>query len=113
MAQNGAGPRPANSSTRIPASGPCAAGSASCVLSDLVSPSICSPKHRRFILLDHADHAADSTAAIACSRMTRLRIRSEEHTSELQSLMRISYAVFCLTKKNKQKYTIAPQSIIL
>src|SRR3546814_8130367 len=29
--------------------------------------------------------------------------RSEEHTSELQSLMRISYAVFCLTKKNKQK----------
>src|SRR3546814_9222318 len=29
--------------------------------------------------------------------------RSEEHTSELQSLMRISYAVFCLTKKNKQR----------
>src|SRR3546814_5336297 len=29
--------------------------------------------------------------------------RSEEHTSELQSLMRISYAVFCLQKKNKQK----------
>src|SRR3546814_8716552 len=28
------------------------------------------------------------------------RPRSEEHTSELQSLMRISYAVFCLTKKN-------------
>src|SRR3546814_7243319 len=28
--------------------------------------------------------------------------RSEEHTSELQSLMRISYAVFCLTKKNKE-----------
>src|SRR3546814_3986498 len=30
------------------------------------------------------------------------RIRSEEHTSELQSLMRISYAVFCLTKKNNK-----------
>src|SRR3546814_5456629 len=30
--------------------------------------------------------------------------RSEEHTSELQSLMRISYAVFCLTKKNTQRY---------
>src|SRR3546814_2263849 len=29
------------------------------------------------------------------------RVRSEEHTSELQSLMRISYAVFCLKKKNK------------
>src|SRR3546814_3499623 len=28
--------------------------------------------------------------------------RSEEHTSELQALMRISYAVFCLKKKNKQ-----------
>src|SRR3546814_3607515 len=31
---------------------------------------------------------------------TALSCRSEEHTSELQSLMRISYAVFCLTKKN-------------
>src|SRR3546814_4661487 len=31
--------------------------------------------------------------------------RSEEHTSELRSLMRISYAVFCLTKKKKQKNT--------
>src|SRR3546814_1807836 len=30
------------------------------------------------------------------------QIRSEEHTSELQSLMRISYAVFCLKKKRKQ-----------
>src|SRR3546814_1390822 len=30
------------------------------------------------------------------------RLRSEEHTSELQSLMRISYAVFCLQKKNKK-----------
>src|SRR3546814_2249824 len=34
-----------------------------------------------------------------------LLTRSEEHTSELQSLMRISYAVFCLKKKNKAKYT--------
>src|SRR3546814_3672493 len=34
-------------------------------------------------------------------------LRSEEHTSELQSLMRISYAVFCLKKKksNKRQYT--------
>src|SRR3546814_8173582 len=31
--------------------------------------------------------------------------RSEEHTSELQSLMRISYAVFCLKKKKKQHHT--------
>src|SRR3546814_8346980 len=33
--------------------------------------------------------------------------RSEEHTSELQSLMRISYAVFCLQKKNHQNITTA------
>src|SRR3546814_1086925 len=32
--------------------------------------------------------------------------RSEEHTSELQSLMRLSYAVFCLKKKNKTKHNI-------
>src|SRR3546814_8844091 len=32
---------------------------------------------------------------------SRRKVRSEEHTSELQSLMRISYAVFCLKKKNK------------
>src|SRR3546814_995151 len=36
--------------------------------------------------------------------------RSEEHTSELQSLMRISYAVFCLKKKkNTKKHTRQPQ----
>src|SRR3546814_4675494 len=34
--------------------------------------------------------------------------RSEEHTSELQSLMRISYAVFCLKKKKQQKYPTRP-----
>src|SRR3546814_3741310 len=33
----------------------------------------------------------------------RREMRSEEHTSELQSLMRISYAVFCLKKKKKHK----------
>src|SRR3546814_5376723 len=36
--------------------------------------------------------------------------RSEEHTSELQSLMRISYAVFCLKKKNKQLQVRLKQS---
>src|SRR3546814_5019563 len=44
------------------------------------------------------------------------RTRSEEHTSELQSLMRISYAVFCLKKKTKATRTRTPhqdqQSII-
>src|SRR3546814_17100028 len=36
-------------------------------------------------------------------RLDRVPIRSEEHTSELQSLMRISYAVFCLKKKKTYK----------
>src|SRR3546814_5573765 len=55
-------------------------------------------------------HAAARTAAgrgsapptLPSCRLRRMRgSRSEEHTSELQSLMRISYAVFCLKKKNK------------
>src|SRR3546814_6877456 len=37
--------------------------------------------------------------------------RSEEHTSELQSLMRISYAVFCLKKKNKPKHYKTQQQL--
>src|SRR3546814_9320093 len=40
--------------------------------------------------------AAGGAGGSGCAR------RSEEHTSELQSLMRISYAVFCLTKKTNQ-----------
>src|SRR3546814_8234113 len=41
-----------------------------------------------------------------CSNRPRIPARSEEHTSELQSLMRISYAVFCLKKKTKKKKDI-------
>src|SRR3546814_6843412 len=46
---------------------------------------------------------------ISASATTAVEVRSEEHTSELQSLMRISYAVFCLKKKltAKQTYPIA------
>src|SRR3546814_10360363 len=39
----------------------------------------------------------------------RQQVRSEEHTSELQSLMRISYAVFCLKKKTTQIHTYIHQ----
>src|SRR3546814_6542849 len=39
--------------------------------------------------------------SVARSLLREIPVRSEEHTSELQSLMRISYAVFCLKKKNK------------
>src|SRR3546814_618828 len=47
--------------------------------------------------------AADADAARAASKTCFHSRRSEEHTSELQSLMRISYAVFCLTKKTKKQ----------
>src|SRR3546814_3596348 len=40
-------------------------------------------------------------------------LRSEEHTSELQSLMRISYAVFCLTKKKHQQIRIQRKRTIV
>src|SRR3546814_4404236 len=47
-----------------------------------------------------------SRAMLLVGTLTTTAIRSEEHTSELQSLMRISYAVFCLKKK---KYKTAKQ----
>src|SRR3546814_9748771 len=43
------------------------------------------------------------------SKDAGIRQRSEEHTSELQSLMRISYAVFCLKKKNKHQQPTSKQ----
>src|SRR3546814_10323045 len=48
----------------------------------------------------------DSFRAVTSAEERGERIRSEEHTSELQSLMRISYAVFCLkkTKYQRQRY---------
>src|SRR3546814_7631160 len=49
-------------------------------------------------------HPAGGTVRRRCAPRHSRR-RSEEHTSELQSLMRISYAVFCLKKKNKIKRT--------
>src|SRR3546814_7776010 len=45
------------------------------------------------------DVGGEHLAAGAIPPMRRIVCRSEEHTSELQSLMRISYAVFCLTQK--------------
>src|SRR3546814_2227699 len=43
--------------------------------------------------------------AAPCIWRLKFLLRSEEHTSELQSLMRISYAVFCLKKKNNKATT--------
>src|SRR3546814_5408390 len=51
--------------------------------------------------MDYYDIAEDHGGSLARA----FAARSEEHTSELQSLMRISYAVFCLKKKTKYKQT--------
>src|SRR3546814_10193335 len=48
-----------------------------------------------------------SPSALLSPSVNWLRTRSEEHTSELQSLMRISYAVFCLKKKNTEHSNIS------
>src|SRR3546814_3647356 len=61
---------------------------------------------RSLILLDHAADARNlgntghRLQLVAQEPVLQGSERSEEHTSELQSLMRISYAVFCLKKKN-------------
>src|SRR3546814_9437885 len=62
------------------------------------------------------DHAATSLGTARSRGRSRSArpisgARSEEHTSELQSLMRISYAVFCLKKKNK--HDVDPHEITL
>src|SRR3546814_9441157 len=54
--------------------------------------------HRVAAMRDIGERAAMDEGGIAFQRLHQ--VRSEEHTSELQSLMRTSYAVFCLTKKN-------------
>src|SRR3546814_4664960 len=58
-------------------------------------------------VLQPGDDSHVASVGLRCPSGPRIRcaglhgIRSEEHTSELQSLMRISYAVFCLKKKKK------------
>src|SRR3546814_6946468 len=66
------------------------------------------PPPMRAVMLDDREpcRRAVADADLLVDRAARARIaveRSEEHTSELQSLMRISYAVFRLKKKNKTK----------
>src|SRR3546814_2785700 len=65
------------------------------------------PGHHYRVTLPESFQVRARTAESVATRQRSLRslrlhsLRSEEHTSELQSLMRISYAVFCLKKKNK------------
>src|SRR3546814_8215319 len=56
------------------------------------------------------EHAVEESGDIGGTQQLAVG-RSEEHTSELQSLMRISYAVFCLKKKNKLSKTRQHQHI--
>src|SRR3546814_10624329 len=59
----------------------------------------------RTVRARNADQSAtpDYRPVPAAASTTPIRRRSEEHTSELQSLMRISYAVFCLKQKTTKK----------
>src|SRR3546814_7018663 len=59
-------------------------------------PSLTMPGHATLI------GAMDLKGALSVAVIPSVLARSEEHTSELQSLMRISYAVFCLKKKTQQ-----------
>src|SRR3546814_7796159 len=60
----------------------------------------------------HVRRAAEPQPRLQNRDASQARIpRSEEHTSELQSLMRISYAVFCLKKKTTNKRTRYTKSI--
>src|SRR3546814_5424004 len=55
----------------------------------------------------NSGNAAEDVTEILVTAQKRSERRSEEHTSELQSLMRISYAVFCLNTKTK---TLSPDT---
>src|SRR3546814_966964 len=82
MQRHSAGPEPRDQDPRNRARWRSAAARARAVASDGARPA----------------HASDVAPVL------RISPRSEEHTSELQSLMRISYAVFCLKKKKKIRY---------
>src|SRR3546814_1508580 len=62
--------------------------------------------HVREERLEQLDIVAGRTHPTGVVATVRRGRRSEEHTSELQSLMRTSYAVFCLKKKNTQTQRI-------
>src|SRR3546814_4754756 len=69
-----------------------------CVKTSLKRPSCALPETRR---PDEGIARIDQPLGIVAAVEELAQRRSEEHTSELQSLMRISYAVFCLKKKKK------------
>src|SRR3546814_5704890 len=79
------------------------------------------PQHRRLRPRQYPSDMADREGGLTKEfpRQPKLAVasgpqtcerRSEEHTSELQSLMRISYAVFCLKNKNKRNLSLRHQT---
>src|SRR3546814_1658738 len=64
-------------------------------------------KAKGAVFVEHLDDVPDDFPVIFSAH----GVRSEEHTSELQSLMRISYAVFCLKKKKHNQHITNQQSI--
>src|SRR3546814_5397199 len=64
-----------------------------------------------YALRDPVTGEPDPSAFLRLYRDARQVERSEEHTSELQSLMRISYAVFCLKKKKQLQHTLHQPSL--
>src|SRR3546814_6790671 len=69
----------------------CAAPAEAVAPETLAAPEVAAPAERDWLDMSSLNEAEDAD-------------RSEEHTSELQSLMRISYAVFCLKKKTKTQH---------
>src|SRR3546814_4003469 len=66
-----------------------------------VAAGVLDPAEQRLVVDRHAaEDEVGVPADVLRQRLHGRHVRSEEHTSELQSLMRISYAVFCLKKKN-------------
>src|SRR3546814_9030055 len=59
---------------------------------------------------DYSEHALGQGSDVQAAAYVECKTRSEEHTSELQSLMRISYAVFCLKKKKLKNRTSKEKS---
>src|SRR3546814_1926063 len=70
----------------------------------LLQVQVCDDQRRRCRPVERARQVGQQRRAVDLEELRRhsgsSAVRSEEHTSELQSLMRISYAVFCLKKNN-------------
>src|SRR3546814_6623252 len=74
----------------------------------LTGPAVVEQMDSTTVIPPYAEAEVDafSSLVISIAPSEAAGERSEEHTSELQSLMRISYAVFCLKKKTNNEYKI-------